>query len=247
MASSLAFSAISNATIVEFKTSQGTIEVNLFDKTTPKTVENFLNYLEDDHYNNSVVHRVSPGFVVQGGGFKFTGTWPLTKLTPNSSIVNEPIYSNVKGTIAMAKVSDKVNSATNQWFFNLKDSSQNLDVQNGGFTVFGQVISGMDVIEKIGKLSLCNNGTLTGIPVVKESTQTCADLAAPGIGNFVVVENITITDSSDVTDANLTPPKNTLITAKPTTPSKSSGGSLSWLAILVIGFTASYRRLISKK
>jgi peptidyl-prolyl cis-trans isomerase A (cyclophilin A) len=246
LACSLAFSSVSDATIVEFVTSQGNIQVNLFDQTTPKTVDNFLQYIDESHYNDSVIHRVEPGFVVQGGGFEFSGNWPLTELTPHASIINEPIYSNVKGTIAMAKRGNDENSATNQWFFNLKDNSQNLDVQNGGFTVFGQVISGMDVIEKIAQLSLCNNDNLSGIPIVKESTQTCADLVAPGIENFVVIENITIIDSSEATDANLTPAKNTLINANPPAPEESSGGSLGWLALLTIGLSASYRRRVKK-
>ena len=68
------------ATIVEFQTSQGIIQVNLFDQTTPKTVANFLKYIDEEHYTNSLVHRVSTGFVVQGGGYTFEGAWPLTRL-----------------------------------------------------------------------------------------------------------------------------------------------------------------------
>ena len=250
---SIIFSAVTEATIVEFITSQGKVEVNLFDKTTPKTVENFLNYVDEQHYSSSVIHRVSPNFVVQGGGFKFTGTWPLTALTPNASIINEPVYSNVKGSIAMAKRGDDKNSATNQWFFNLQDNNDpnntnNLDIQNGGFTVFGQVISGMGVIEKIGRLGRCNNENLTDIPVIKESTQSCADLVAPGIENFVVVNNINIIDSSDATDVNLTPTKNTLINSTTAAdPSASGGGSLSWLALLTIALGTGYRRQLKGK
>ena len=138
LTSGLGFANIASATIVEIKTSLSTesIKVNLYDTTTPATVKNFLNYLKDAHYNNSVIHRVSPGFVVQGGGFEFTGAWPLTALAPKTPVINEPVYSNVKGTIAMAKKGNSVHSATNQWFFNLKDNSSNLDRQNGGFTVF---------------------------------------------------------------------------------------------------------------
>jgi len=107
------------ATIVEFQTSQGNFQVNLFDQTTPKTVENFLQYIDEQHYTNSVVHRVSPDFVVQGGGFTFEGLWPLARIATNAAVINEPIYSNVKGTIAMAKSRNSPNSATDQWFFNL--------------------------------------------------------------------------------------------------------------------------------
>lgn len=234
---SLTFAA--QATIVEFKTSQGVIQVNLFDKTTPKTVTNFLQYIDEQHYTNSVVHRVAEGFVVQGGGFTFEGAWPLTRLETNSPVINEPIYSNVKGTIAMAKLGDSANSATDQWFFNLANNASNLDVQNSGFTVFGQVIGdGMTVIEKIAQLKLCNAGSLQGIPMVVNEGQQCADLASPGIENFVVIENITIIDSSEVTADDLNPIKNTLLSSptEPTTPinNDSSGGSFAWFYLLCL-------------
>lgn len=232
----VSLTSLVNATTVVFNTSQGEIEVNLFDQTTPKTVANFLQYVDDNHYTNSVIHRVAPNFIVQGGGFEFTGDWPLTSLEANSSVINEPIYSNVKGTIAMAKNETSINSATNQWFFNLKDNSQNLDLQNGGFTVFGQVINGMDIIEKIERLDLCfksNDGS--GIPVVKDENQTCDDLSTVGIENFVLINQITIIDSSEVTDADLSPVKNTLITAKEPNNSSSSGGTFAWCSLLLIG------------
>ena len=222
--------SVSHATIVEFQTSQGVIQVNLFDQTTPKTVANFLQYIDEQHYTNSVIHRVSPGFVVQGGGFTFEGAWPLTRLETNTAVINEPVYSNVKGTIAMAKLSNSPNSATDQWFFNLADNASNLDLQNSGFTVFGQVIGdGMTVVEKIAQLKLCNSGDLQGIPMVVDEGQQCADLASPGVENFVVIENITIIDSSEVTDADLNPVKNTLITS-PTDNSSSGGGSFSFFS-----------------
>lgn len=249
---------IAQATIVEFQTSQGTIQVNLFDQTTPKTVANFLQYIDEQHYTNSVVHRVSKGFVVQGGGFTFEGTWPLTRLETNTAVINEPIYSNVKGTIAMAKLGDSPNSATDQWFFNLRNSNTgaadngNLDLQNGGFTVFGQVIGdGMTVIEKIAQLKLCNAGSLQGIPMVVDDGQQCADLVSPGIENFVVINNITIVDSSEVTDADLNPVKNTLITptidpTSPTDNNSSGGGTVIWLSIFSL-LSISIRKFFIKK
>lgn len=244
----LGFSSSSNATIVDFQTSQGLIRVNLFDQTTPKTVENFLNYIEEQHYTNSVVHRVAPNFVVQGGGFTFGGDWPLTRIETNAAVINEPVYSNVKGTIAMAKQGGDPNSATDQWFFNLANNASNLDVQNGGFTVFGQVIGdGMTVIEKIAQLKLCNSGSLEGIPMVVDEGQQCADLATPGIENFVVVEQIIIFDSSEVTDADLTPAKNTLINqAPPKDSSGGGGGSFSLLTMFCL-LLLSMRKLAVKK
>lgn len=226
----ISLTSLVNATIVEFQTSQGNVQVNLFDKTTPKTVANFLKYIDEQHYTNSVVHRVSPNFVVQGGGFIFEGDWPLSRIATNSAVANEPIYSNVKGTIAMAKSSDP-NSATDQWFFNLTNNASNLDLQNSGFTVFGQVIGdGMTVVEKIAGLALCQD-----IPMIEYSTQNCSDKSTPGIENFVAIYDIAIIDPSEVTDADLNPVKNTLITTpvEPTTDS-SSGGTFAWLSVFLL-------------
>jgi peptidyl-prolyl cis-trans isomerase A (cyclophilin A) len=252
------------ATIVEFQTSQGSFQVNLFDQSTPQTVSNFLTYVDTAHYTDSVVHRAVSDFIVQGGGYAFEGAWPLTALTPNDAVANEAVYSNIRGTIAMAKKGGDINSATNQWFFNLNDNSDNLDRQNGGFTVFGQVIGdGMQIIDKIAKLELCNFNQLEGIPMVIEDGQTCADMNAPGLNNFVVVENITIIDSSEVTDSTLTP----LLTkfpdsdgddvkdiddAFPSDPNKylpeteideeDSGGSITWLSLIILGLASARKR-----
>jgi peptidyl-prolyl cis-trans isomerase A (cyclophilin A) len=227
-----------NATIVEFQTSQGPIKVNLFDQKTPKTVANFLKYIDEQHYSNSIIHRVSADFVVQGGGFTFEGEWPLTRIETNPSVINEPIYSNVKGTIAMAKLSNEPNSATDQWFFNLVDNASNLDVQNGGFTVFGQVIDdGMTVVEKIANLELCQD-----IPMTGYSNNNCIEQTTPGIENFVVINQIDILDSSEVTDANLSPIKNTLNTPD---DENSSGGSVTWFTLLGL-LIISIKKLIIK-
>jgi len=273
LACSLVLSSAVHATIVEFQTSLGPIQVNLFDQTTPKTVENFLTYLDEGHYTNSVIHRAIPEFIVQGGGFEFNGEWPLTALTPNASVINEPFYSNVKGTIAMAKVANNPNSATDQWFFNLEDNNDtqnvnNLDRQNSGFTVFGQVIGdGMAIIEAIAQLKLCNYGDLEAIPMVVDYTdQECTDLLAPGIANFVIVDQITIIDSSPVTDSGLNP----LLTkypdsdgdgvkdvddAFPSDPTKwaaespsssgSGGGSITWFSLVMLAFVSIRKRLIN--
>ena len=258
---SFCLSNVANATIVEFRTSQGNFQVNLFDQTTPKTVSNFLTYVDSAHYTNSVVHRVVTDFVVQGGGYTFEGAWPLTALNANAAVKNEAIYSNRRGTIAMAKNGGDINSATNQWFFNLNDNSDNLDRQNGGFTVFGQVIGdGMQVVDKIAALKLCNSVNLQGIPMIINESQTCADISAPGPENFVVIENIIIIDSSEVTDSNLTP----LLTkfpdsdgdgvkdiddAFPSDPNKylpdveeDSGGSITWLSLIMLGLASARKR-----
>lgn len=247
-----------NATIVEFQTSQGKIQVNLFDQTTPHTVANFLKYVDEAHYTNSLIHRVSPDFVVQGGGYTFEGEFPLTRIPTNDAVINEPVYSNVKGTIAMAKTSAP-NSATDQWFFNLVDNSEGtpkLDTTNGGYTVFGQII-GDDAIETLANiedLTLCNTAIHTGVPIVLDEGQTCSDITAPGVENFVVIESITIIDPSEVTDADLSPVENTLIGTPtdptpevPTTPDSDSGGGSTGLFSFVALLLLSMRKKIFNK
>lgn len=262
-AASLSFTHTASATIVEIKTSLSTesIKVNLFDTTTPETVKNFLNYIDDGHYTNSVFHRAVPDFIVQAGGFSFNGEWPLTALGSNASVINEPVYSNVQGTIAMAKLGSDANSASDQWFFNLNDNSSNLDRQNGGFTVFGQVITGMDIVEKIALLKLCTYDNLEGIPMVMADNQTCNDMGVPGMENFVVIEYVGIIDDSEVTDSDLNPllskfPDSDgdgvkdIDDAFPSDPTKSlpdveedSGGSITWFAIVMLALVSMRKRL----
>ncbi len=237
----LSLIALANATIVEFQTSQGAIKVNLFDQTTPRTVANFLKYIDEQHYTNSVIHRVSSGFVVQGGGFTFEGNWPLTRIAANPSVINEPVYSNVKGTIAMAKLGNAPNSATDQWFFNLANNASNLDLQNGGFTVFGQVIGdSMAIIEKIAGLARCQD-----IPMLDYTSTQCSNNDVPGIENFVVINQIDILDPFEVTDTDLDPVKNTLITTPAPDSGSSSGGSFTWITVLFL-LSFSMRKLIIK-
>ena len=147
------FSPALNATIVQFQSPF----INLYDQSTPATAANFLAYVNAGAYDIVVVHRVVGGFVVQGGGFTYERNSTFADVVRNTPVVNEPKFSNVRGTIAMAKLSGDANSATNQWFINLGDNSANLDVQNGGFAVFGQVIgNGMDVLNAINALPRFN-------------------------------------------------------------------------------------------
>ncbi len=118
-------------------TTAGEIRVELFPQDAPKTVANFIAIANRGDYDGVVFHRLVKDFVAQGGGFQAD---PLLAPAPAvDPVVNEFKRSNVRGTIAMAKRGNDPNSATNQWFFNLADNSANLDLQNGGFTVFGQV------------------------------------------------------------------------------------------------------------
>lgn len=236
------------ATVVEIRTNMGTISVNLFDEETPETVENFLEYVNSGAYANNVVHRLEPDFVVQAGGFTYNNTLPLDNVATGVAVVNEPELSNVRGTIAMAKQAGDPNSATSQWFINLSDNSQNLDVQNGGFTVFGQVIdNGMNVADAIGELSRFNlGGAANSIPLQNYTNDDAANGREPDGDNFVLITDIVVTDAATVTNPDLNPVPNTLIdsSGEPTPPSGggSSGGAMHPLALLMIGLTTIFFR-----
>lgn len=236
-----------SATTVQFQTVLGDFEVNLFDKTTPKTVENFLVYVKANAYMNTIIHRSMPKFVVQGGGFKYTGDLPLVTITQNAKVINEPIYSNLRGTIAMAKLGSDANSATNQWFFNLSDNASNLDKQNGGFTVFGQVTgNGMAIIDAIAALNRFNmGGALESIPL-RNYTATDNTNKVPVTGDhFMLIENIVILNADPDTAASLNPTKNTLINEK----EKDGGsGSMGLISLLMLGLLALGRKsLLNRK
>jgi peptidyl-prolyl cis-trans isomerase A (cyclophilin A) len=219
----LTLSAVSQATIVEVQTSQGTFNINLYDKATPITVANFLNYAQSEKYNDVIIHRVVPGFVVQGGGVIFNDEQKLELVEANAPIKNEPKYSNVRGTIAMAKLANDPDSATNQWFINLADNSANLDLQNGGFTVFGEVVGdGMAVVDKIAGLSLCGS-----MPLVNFSAEQCADpTIQPVSENAVTIYSVAVVDSNVDSASGLTPKENTLINKQDNKDESSSGGAL---------------------
>ena len=118
------------------------INVLLFNQTAaaPLSVNNFQNYVNNGSYTNTIIQRSVPNFVIQGGGFTVNNL-AVGTIPSNAAVQNEFSLqrSNLRGTIAFAKVGGNPNSATNQWFFNLGNNSANLDNQNGGFTVFGQV------------------------------------------------------------------------------------------------------------
>ncbi|MGO2372125.1 MAG: peptidylprolyl isomerase [Pseudoalteromonas prydzensis] len=230
----------SNATVVEMQTSQGTIVIDLFDKQTPKTVANFLSYVESEAYNQTVIHRSLENFIIQGGGFTFTDEFEAIETIP--AVVNEPILSNVKGTIAMAKLPENPNSATSHWFFNLKDNSAGdarLDEQNGGFTVFGQIREdSYAVLDKISGLVHCGPAKAP-YPVVNITKEQCANADTTlTIANLVAINSVVVLDDDPNSSVNLSPKENTLIN-DPTQPdaSDSSSGSMSWLLpLLLLGF-----------
>lgn len=146
-----------NGQVVRFQSVLGNIFVELFENSKPITTTNFLRYADNNLYDNTIIHRSVPGFVIQGGGFEFPG---LEAINTFGSIQNEPGISNTRGTIAMAKLGGDPNSATSQWFFNLGNNASNLDNQNGGFTVFGRVLGdGMSIADAIAALPIEDLGS----------------------------------------------------------------------------------------
>lgn len=143
-------------TAVQIQTRVGDIEVRLYDANTPLTVANFLDYVDDRAYDDSVIHRSVSSFVIQGGGYVST----LQTITTNPSIPNETGIPNVRGTIAMAKLPGDPNSATSGWFINTVDNpALDSPANNGGYAVFGKATAdGMHVVDKIEALTVVDFG-----------------------------------------------------------------------------------------
>ncbi len=154
--------ALSAGTIVRINTSLGYYSIELLDDIAPANVQNFLNYVNREAYDGTYLHRVLPGFVVQGGGFTFQPFVGPVPVLADPPVVNEFNVSNTRGTVAMAKLDGDPDSATTQWFVSLADNSGNLDNNNGGFTVIGNVLGeGMEILDAIATLPTVNLGTNT--------------------------------------------------------------------------------------
>jgi cyclophilin family peptidyl-prolyl cis-trans isomerase len=168
-------------TLVQFRTVFGDIEVELYDSDKPVTVQNFIRYIQSGRYANEFSHRLVPGFILQGGGFTLTNN-VISAIPTYAPITNEfnagKFYSNLFGTIAMAKTSDP-NSATSQFFFNLTNNSASLDSTNnsGGFTVFGHVVAGTNVLNVFNNFQNYS-GTQTSNVVENLSVYFGANFAA---------------------------------------------------------------------
>ncbi|OPZ26062.1 MAG: Peptidyl-prolyl cis-trans isomerase A precursor [Lentisphaerae bacterium ADurb.BinA184] len=140
-------------------------DVALYDGQTPLSVANLVKYITDGDYNGTFVHRSMSGFIIQGGGYKLANN-AIESVPADAAVPNEPKRSNLRGTIAMAKLGGNPDSATSEWFFNLADNTANLDFQNGGFTAFGEIIAGLDTVDAIAALPTVNlGGALTDLPV----------------------------------------------------------------------------------
>jgi peptidyl-prolyl cis-trans isomerase A (cyclophilin A) len=148
---------------VKFQTSQGDFVVELQAEKAPKTVENFLRYVADKHYDGTIFHRVIDGFMVQGGGF--TPAMVQKPTRPPIPLEAKNGLKNDIGTIAMARTGNP-NSATSQFFINVSNNtSLNAPQPDGyGYAVFGKVVSGMDVIDKIRQSPTGNQGDFQNVP-----------------------------------------------------------------------------------
>ena len=150
--------------MVEMKTNQGTVVIELYGDKAPKTVENFLQYVTDGFFARTVFHRVIPDFMIQGGGFTADMKQKDTRATIQNEAKNG--LKNQTGTLAMARTADP-HSASAQFFINLKDNAF-LDYpgQDGwGYAVFGKVVQGLDVVQKLGKVGTGNAGGHQNVPL----------------------------------------------------------------------------------
>ena len=148
---------------VEIKTSQGTMIVELYAEQAPKSVANFLQYTKDGFYAGTVFHRVIDNFMIQGGGF----TEKMLQKETRATIVNEATngLKNELGTLAMARTNEP-HSASSQFFINLKHNEflNNPGRDGWGYAVFGKVVDGMDVVQKIAKVQTGNSGMYQNVP-----------------------------------------------------------------------------------
>lgn len=159
-------------TTVVVETDLGNIEIELEDEKAPKSVENFLKYVDDKHYDGTVFHRVIPNFMAQGGGYTAAGESDFEKKPVRDPVENEADngLKNTRGTVAMARTSEP-HSATAQFFVNVKDNAfldhSGKNPTGWGYAVFGKVTSGMDVVDKIVGVPTGSKG-----PFSKDAPQT---------------------------------------------------------------------------
>lgn len=186
LAALLAVASDANAADAVIQTPLGDIELDLYEDQTPLSVANFLDYVRNGGYADAVIHRSVPGFVIQGGAYQVVDGL-IEDIPASDPVPNEPGIPNTRGTIAMAKLAGDPDSATSSWFINLQDNPD-LDTQNGGFTVFGEVVGdGMTVVDAIAALPVFN----LGVPGFGETPLIDFDPANPvEIENFVVTNTV---------------------------------------------------------
>ena len=149
--------------MIRFETSLGDFTIEFFEKEAPLSVANFKSYIDDGYFDGTIFHRIVPGFVIQGGGFTEDMTQKKTKAPVKNEADNG--LKNKRGTLSMARTND-INSATSQFFVNLKDNDF-LDHSRGnfGYAVFAKVTEGMDVIDKIAAVATGRKKGFDDVPV----------------------------------------------------------------------------------
>ena len=161
---SSALSALAANPLVELKTNQGDIVVEVFADKAPKSADNFIQYVKDGFYNRTVFHRVIDGFMIQGGGFDAD----MKQKSTRAPIENEARNGlrNEVGTLAMARTADP-HSASSQFFINLvANTALDYPSRDGwGYAVFGKVVKGLEVVESIAKQPTANRGFHQNVPV----------------------------------------------------------------------------------
>lgn len=181
----------------------GSMTFELYQDAKPVTVTNFLRYIRDGLFVNSFAHRLPIGFVLQGGAFTVDANNQIQNISAYPAIVNEagpfPQYSNVTGTLVMAKLPDDPDSATSSWFINLKDNNTgtadegNLDLQNSGFTVFGKVITGSSIVTRFANFTNYNPG-IDGTDLIADAGGALSSLPLKAItGGKLFIENLIFT------------------------------------------------------
>jgi cyclophilin family peptidyl-prolyl cis-trans isomerase len=163
--------------VVVLDTSLGRIVIGLHQDKAPLTVANFLKYLHAAHYNGTVFHRVIPNFMIQGGGLDAD----LKERPTRTAIVNEAKNGlrNSRGTVAMARTDDPV-SAKSQFFINLKDNhSLDYGIRGAGYAVFGEVLEGMAVVDKIASVPTATQGIYDNVPQTPVVIKTAREVPVP--------------------------------------------------------------------
>ena len=152
--------------MIKLHTNHGVITLNLFADKAPETVANFIQYVKDGHYDNVIFHRVISNFMIQGGGFEPGMKQKATRATIKNEADNG--LSNKSGTVAMARTNEP-HSASAQFFINVKDNDfldhSSKTAQGWGYGVFGEVVEGLDVVEKIKAVATGTKGGHQDVPL----------------------------------------------------------------------------------
>jgi peptidyl-prolyl cis-trans isomerase A (cyclophilin A) len=183
--------------LVCLDTTLGEICLKLYPEDASLTVANFRKYVTDGDFNGSIIHRSVPGFVIQGGGYKFSNASGMSEIPKDPAVLNEPRRSNRRGTIAMAKFAGDPNSATSEWFINLGDNSSNLDFSNGGFTVFGEVVIGMNVVDAIASQAVLDLRSRYG--------DAFSEVPQLGFDSTITIDDFVVINRAYETQRDLTP------------------------------------------